>query len=190
MTPFIRSNKVQQFFSSINNNWMFLTRKNHFIIAIISNTFNWQFNFSGVCAVPQPCTKWWLRRPYWGDHRQTNTAAALSYILGEGYYLVGQHLVHDRKRYWPSDIRGGKFVILDVLRDQPKGRLLKVTPQIPTMTMLYRRNQKRVISSFISYLIDVYRVFNHLSVYSDFLSLSPLRLSVFGQLITGYKLLE
>jgi hypothetical protein len=35
MTPFIRSNKVQQFFSSINNNWMILTRKNHFIIAII-----------------------------------------------------------------------------------------------------------------------------------------------------------
>jgi hypothetical protein len=111
-------------------------------------------------------------------------------MLGEGYYLVGQHLVHDRKRYWPSDIRGGKFVILDVLRDQPKGRLLKVTPQIPTMTMIYRRNQERVISSFISYLIDVYRVFNHLSVYTDFLSVSPLRLSVFGQLIIGNKLLR
>ena len=41
---------------------------------------------------------------------------------------------------------------------------------------------------FITYLIDVYRVFNHLSVYSDFLSLSPLRLPVFGQLIIGYKL--
>ena len=64
---------------------------------------------------------------------------------------------------------------LVVLRDQPKRRLLKITPQIPTMTMIYRRNRKSVISSFISYLIDVYRVFNHLSV--------------FGQLIIGYKLL-
>ena len=110
-------------------------------------------------------------------------------MLGEGYYLVGQHLVHDITRFWPSDIRGGKLVILDVLRDQPKSCLLKMTPQIPTMTMIYRRNRKSVISTLVTYLIDVYRVFNHLGVYSDFLSLSPLRLSVFGQLIIGYKLL-
>ena len=34
------------------------------------------------------CTKWWLLRQFWGAHRQTNTTAALSYMLGEGYYLV------------------------------------------------------------------------------------------------------
>ena len=33
-------------------------------------------------------------------------------------------------------------------------------------------------STYISYLIDVYRVFNHLSVYSDFLSLAPLGLGL------------
>ena len=31
---------------------MFSTRKNHFLIAIISNNFNWQFNFSGVWSPP------------------------------------------------------------------------------------------------------------------------------------------
>ena len=110
-------------------------------------------------------------------------------MLGEGYYLVGQHLVHDITRFWPSDIRGGKLVILDVLRDQPKRRLLKMTPQIPTMTMIYRRNRKSVISTLVTYLIDVYRVFNHLGVYSDFLSLSPLAppMPILGQL--GHPLL-
>jgi hypothetical protein len=33
------SNK-EYFFLNFGNNWMFLTRKNHFLIAIISNTFN------------------------------------------------------------------------------------------------------------------------------------------------------
>ena len=82
------------------------------------------------------------------------------------------------------------IVVLVVLRDQPKSRLLKMTPQIPTMTMIYRRNRKSVISTLITYLINVYRVFNHLSVYSDFLSLSPLRLSIFGWLITHFNLLH
>jgi len=68
---------------------------------------------------------------------------------------------------------------LVVLRDQPKRRLLKMTPQIPTMTMIYRRNRKSVISSFISYLIHAYRVFNHLMRLYDFLSVSPLRMCVY-----------
>ena len=31
-------------------------------------------------------------------------------MLEEGYYLVGQQLVHDRTRFWPSDNRGGNLI--------------------------------------------------------------------------------
>ena len=89
-------------------------------------------------------------------------------MLGEGYYLVVQQLVHDITEILE---KGHHEAVTYVFRDQPKRRLLKMTPQIPTMTMIYRRNRKSVISAaIISYLIHAYRVINHLSVYTDFLS--------------------
>ena len=60
-----------------------------------------------------------------------------------------------------------------------KKTLIEDDAQIPTMTMIYRRNRKSVISSFISYLIHAYRVFNHLMRLYDFLSVSPLRMCVY-----------
>ena len=110
-------------------------------------------------------------------------------MLGEVYYLVGWHLVHDITKYWPSDIRGGKFIVLDVRRDQPKGRLMNTTTLFPTMCIIYQCNRKRLVNTIMSYLIDVYRVLNHLTRLFGFSLSSPLRLSVFGQLIIGYKLL-
>jgi hypothetical protein len=84
-------------------------------------------------------------------------------MLGEGYLILSRHLVHDITKYWPSDMRGGKFVVLDVLRDQPKGRWMNMTTLFPTMSIIYRWNRKLVISTIISYLIHVHRVFNHLT---------------------------
>ena len=107
-------------------------------------------------------------------------------MLGEGYYLVGWHLVHDRTRYWPSDITRTKFVILDVLRDQPKGRLMNTTTLFPTMSIIYQWNRKRLVDTIMSYPINVYRVFTHLTRLFGFSLSSPLRLSVLGQLIIGY----
>ena len=110
-------------------------------------------------------------------------------MLGEGYLILSRHLVHDITKYWPSDIRGGKFVVLDVLRDQPKGRWMNTTTLFPTMSIIYRWNRKLVISTIISYLIHVHRVFNHLTRLFGFSLSSPLRLSVLGQLITHLNLL-
>jgi|APGre2960657468_1045069.scaffolds.fasta_scaffold386743_1 hypothetical protein len=45
--------------------------------------------------------------------------------------------------------------------------------------MIYRWTRKSVISRLISYLIDAYRVFNHLTVNTEFLSVSPLRMCVY-----------
>ena len=66
---------------------------------------------------------------------------------------------------------------------------MNTTTLFPTMTIIYRWNRKLVISTLISYLIHVYRVFNHLSRLFGFSLSSPLRLSVFGQLITHLNLL-
>ena len=67
---------------------------------------------------------------------------------------------------------------------------MNTTTLFPTMTIIYRWNRKLVISTLISYLIHVYRVFNHLSRLFGFSLSSPLRLSVFGQLITHLNLLS
>ena len=67
---------------------------------------------------------------------------------------------------------------------------MNTTTSFPTMGIIYRWNRKRLIDTIILYLIHVYRVFNHLTRLLGFSLSSPIRLSVFGQLIIGYKLLR
>ena len=57
-------------------------------------------------------------------------------MFGEGitllvniWYMIARDFCHQRG-------------VTNVLRDQQKRRLLKMTPQIPTMTMIYRRNRE------------------------------------------------
>ena len=56
-------------------------------------------------------------------------------------------------------------------------------------TMIYRWNRKSVISMLVSYLIKIYRVFNHSTVNTEFLYGHVSKLSVFGWLITHFNLL-
>jgi hypothetical protein len=103
-------------------------------------------------------------------------------MLEEGYYLVGQRWYMIARDFGHRTYRGGNLLFWSSFEISQSS--------IPTMTMIYWRNRKSVISAFISYLIHAYRVFNHLSVYTDFLSALPLRMSDFGWLITHFNLLS
>ena len=100
-----------------------------------------------------------------------STHQPLSHIyVGRGYYyLVGQHLVHDRTRFLPSDITRGN---LRPLRSAKKTLFEDDASDSDYDYNIYRRSRKSVISMFITCLINVYRVFNHLSVYRFSLSVA------------------
>jgi hypothetical protein len=55
---------------------------------------------------------------------------------------------------------------------------MNTTTLFPTMSIIYRWNQKRLVNTIMSYLL-----FYHLTRLFGFSLSSPLRLSVFGQLI-------
>ena len=88
------------------------------------------------------------------NHRQTDTAAALWYMLGEGYYIVGQHLVHDRNEI--LTIRHMEAVICYFGRPSRSAKKLLIVEGDASDS----NYEYDILTE-----LEVYGVFNHLSVF-------------------------